>query len=125
VQVVTGVTGSLGAHLVSQLALCSDVQKIYCLVRARSPSNARLRVIRSMRDRCVYHYLPLEARKKIVAVPADFSNSSLGLDADLYTEITTNITGLIHCAWSVNFNLSLGSFEADCIAGKSATPRPY
>jgi len=27
------------------------------------------------------------------------------------------MTGLIHCAWSVNFNLSLESFEQDCVAG--------
>jgi hypothetical protein len=76
-----------------------------------------------MRDRCVYHYLPLDARKKIVAIPADFSKTSLGLEADLYREIASEVTGVLHCAWSVNFNLGLGSFEADCIAGKPALKR--
>jgi carbohydrate kinase (thermoresistant glucokinase family) len=115
--VITGATGSLGAHLVSQLVLRSDVKKVYCLVRARSLSNARLRVIHSMRERSVYHNLPLESRNKLVAVSADFSKVSLGLSPELYNEIASEITGLIHCAWSVNFNLGLGSFEADCIAG--------
>jgi thioester reductase-like protein len=73
-----------------------------------------------MRDRCVYYYLPLDARNKIVAMPADFSEPSLGLEADLYNKIASEMTGVIHCAWSVNFNLGLGSFEADCIAGKEA-----
>lgn len=35
--------------------------------------------------------------------------------------MTSEITSLIHCAWSVNFNLGLGSFEADCIAGRHTT----
>jgi thioester reductase-like protein len=116
-QVVTGVTGSLGAHLVSQLVVREDVTKVYCLVRASSQSNAHLRLLRSMRERCVYYNLPLNARKKIVALPSDLGMSSLGLNPEMYNEIASNITGLIHCAWSVNFNLGLGSFEADCIAG--------
>ncbi|RDW62389.1 hypothetical protein BP6252_11822 [Coleophoma cylindrospora] len=115
--VVTGATGSLGAHVVAQLVVRPDIKKVYCLVRASSVTNARTRIIRSMRDRFVYHYLPLEARQKIVALPSNFAQNDLGLDLEVYNEIATNITGLIHCAWSVNFNLGLGSFEADCIAG--------
>jgi hypothetical protein len=74
-----------------------------------------------MRDRCVYHYLPLLARQKIVSLSADFGKAFLGLEPDRYNEIASEITGLVHCAWSVNFNLGLGSFEADCIAGKKPT----
>jgi nucleoside-diphosphate-sugar epimerase len=70
-----------------------------------------------MRERSVYHYLPLETRTKLIAIPADFSNESLGMDRKVYDEIASEITGLIHCAWPVNFNLALASFEADCIAG--------
>jgi thioester reductase-like protein len=66
-----------------------------------------------MRDRYAYHYLPFDARKKIVVIPTDFSKPSLGLEADLYNEMASEITGIIHCAWSVSFNLGLGSFEAD------------
>jgi carbohydrate kinase (thermoresistant glucokinase family) len=116
-QVITGATGSLGAHIVAQLVLREDVRKVYCLVRASSFANARLRVIRSMRERSVYHCLTLDARRKIAALPSNFGDASLGLSPEMYAEIASNITGLVHCAWSVNFNLSLGSFEADCIAG--------
>ncbi|KUJ11100.1 putative NRPS-like enzyme [Mollisia scopiformis] len=115
--VVTGATGSLGAHLVSQLVLREDMKKVYCLVRASSQENAYLRVVRSMQERAVYDHLPLAGREKIVALPSHFGDASLGLSSKMYSEIVSNITGLIHCAWSVNFNLGLGSFEADCIAG--------
>ena len=115
--VVTGATGSLGAHLVLQLGLRDGVKKIYCLVRASSLPQARLRVIRSMRQRSVYHYLPLQARRKLVAIPTNFGTPTLDLSPQSYTEISSNITGLVHCAWSVNFNLGLGSFETNRIAG--------
>jgi carbohydrate kinase (thermoresistant glucokinase family) len=74
-------------------------------------------VIRSLRERAVYHHLPLKARQKLICIPSDFGKTSLGLEPAIYSEIASEITGLIHCAWSVNFNLGLGSFEADCIAG--------
>ncbi|PVH73730.1 male sterility protein [Cadophora sp. DSE1049] len=115
--VLTGATGSLGAHLASQLALNPDVKRVYCLVRAQTPSQANLRVVTSLRERGLYHLLPLDSRNKLTAIPANFSKQDLGLQSDLYTKLCSEVTGVIHCAWSVNFNLALSSFEADCIAG--------
>ncbi|OBT57643.1 NRPS-like protein [Pseudogymnoascus sp. 24MN13] len=115
--VLTGATGSLGAHIIAQIVLLPDVKQVYCFVRAKSESDAITRVISSMNTRGCYHQLPLEARRKIVALPSDFSKEDLGLGSAVYAEIALNITCLIHCAWSVNFNLSLQSFEKDCIAG--------
>lgn len=114
---MTGATGSLGAHTIAQLAVRPDVKIIHCLVRAKTNSDARNRVISSLRERLVYHTLPLAARQKIVALSSDFSKSDLGLGRETYDAIARDLTTLIHCAWSVNFNLSLSSFEKDCIAG--------
>lgn len=121
-QVVTGATGSLGAHLVSQLVLRDEVKGVFCLVRASSKANARMRVIRSLRARALRHELPLAARQKIVPLPANFSAPNLGLDDGDYDDITARVTSVVHCAWSVNFNLGLGSFEADCIASERLSP---
>ncbi|TVY91689.1 Adenylate-forming reductase [Lachnellula willkommii] len=115
--VVTGATGSLGAHTIAQLAILPHVKLIHCLVRAKSASSARTRVIASLRERQIYHQLPLSARQKIVALPSDFSREDLGLGWEMYDNIARNIIALIHCAWSVNFNLKLSSFEKDCISG--------
>ena len=115
--VVTGATGSLGAHLVAQLVLRDDISEVCCLVRANSVESAQSRVFKSMEDRAVYQDLPLEARRKITCYPSDFSKQQLGLDDQVYASISENITSLMHCAWSVNFNKNLSSFEADCIAG--------
>ncbi|KAL1847941.1 putative NRPS-like protein biosynthetic cluster [Paecilomyces lecythidis] len=115
--VVTGATGSLGSHVVSKLASQPDVQKIYCLVRARSTIEAYGRLIESFQERRVYTSISDTSRRKLIAVPSDLSKPSLGLDETTYNTITSEITDLIHCAWSVNFNLNLASFEKDSIAG--------
>lgn len=115
--VVTGATGSLGAHLVAQLVLRDDVSEVCCLVRADSVGAARQRVVKSMQERAVWHTLPLELRRKISCYPSDFSKPDLGLGEAVYAKLSAKITNLVHCAWSVNFNKNLSSFEADCIAG--------
>ncbi|KAH7135334.1 male sterility protein [Dendryphion nanum] len=115
--VVTGATGSLGAHVTAQLAARPDVATVYCLVRARTDDDANQRVRRSLLQRKLYHTLPLAARSKIVALPSNFSQPKLGLPESTYTKITKRLRSVIHCAWSVNFNISLSSFEKDCIAG--------
>ncbi|KAL4898547.1 hypothetical protein BDV59DRAFT_197449 [Aspergillus ambiguus] len=115
--IVTGSTGSLGAHIVAQLAHLEHVRRIYCLVRASSPLSAIQRVRQSLRTRgLLYNISPAEERK-IVALPADLSNPvRLGLDDTVYHDMVKSITAVVHCAWSVNFNWALESFEQSCIA---------
>lgn len=115
--VVTGVTGSLGAHIVAQLIRRPDITEVCCLVRAVSDNAARERVIESMRAREVYDDLLSEHHGKISCYRSDFSKPKLGLSDHVYDDISGKITDLVHSAWSVNFNKNLSSFEADCIAG--------
>ncbi|KAL4937579.1 hypothetical protein BDV06DRAFT_215762 [Aspergillus oleicola] len=115
--VVTGATGSLGAHVVSKLSSLPDVQKVYCFVRASSPVDAYGRLLSSLRTRRVYETLSSESKNKLIALPCDLSTPNLGLDEQTYNTLTSELTDIIHCAWSVNFNLHLSSFEKDNIAG--------
>lgn len=116
-QVVTGATGCLGAHLVSQLSSDESIHHIYCLVRAKTPQQALERVRDSLVQRKIYHTLPLSSQLKLVALPFNQSDKKLGLPDDTYQAIAHDLRAVIHCAWSVNFNLRLSSFEHDCIAG--------
>ncbi|PVH97861.1 NRPS-like enzyme [Periconia macrospinosa] len=115
--VVTGATGSLGAHVVAQLAVNDNISTIYAFVRAQNDKDAMNRVRLSLLQRQLYHNLPLSARRKIVALPCDFSSPRLGLVGETYDEVNSSLRSVIHCAWSVNFNIGLASFEKDCIAG--------
>ncbi|KAJ6148681.1 hypothetical protein N7497_010663 [Penicillium chrysogenum] len=115
--VLTGATGSLGAHIAVQLAQSDRVKKVYCLVRANTTIAARRRVAQSLRTRGVLFTLSPAAERRIVALPSILSNSTdLGLGTEVYAHIKKSVTAVIHCAWSVNFNWALESFEGPCIA---------
>ncbi|KEQ69447.1 putative NRPS-like enzyme [Aureobasidium namibiae CBS 147.97] len=114
---ITGATGSLGAHAVAILAAQPTTKKVYCLVRAKDTEDADARIRHSLRERCVLDNLSEAALSKIVAYPSDFADEHLGLGSERYEAISQDITHLIHLAWSVNFNKSIESFEADCIRG--------
>ncbi|KAL4979792.1 hypothetical protein BDW66DRAFT_157227 [Aspergillus desertorum] len=115
--IVTGATGSLGCHVVAKLSALPDVQKVYCFVRASSPLDAYGRLLDSLRARRVYNTLSTSAKNKLVALVSDLSVPTLGLDTTTYNTLTSTLTDVIHCAWSVNFHLHLSSFEKDKIAG--------
>ncbi|OBR12923.1 Male sterility protein [Colletotrichum higginsianum IMI 349063] len=114
---VTGVTGSLGAHIVTKLAADPSVKTIYCLTRASSDADAARRVKSSLVQRRLYHALPAASRRKLVALAADLADPKLGLSDDAYRQVKQDLRLVIHAAWSVNFNMRLSSFEKSNIAG--------
>jgi len=116
-KIVTGATGSLGAHLVSQLVTKPTTQKVYCLVRAKDRSSAQERTIQSLKLRRVHKDLAATHLSKIVALPSDFSDPLLGLTEDVYAELLDSANMVIHCAWQVNFNMDVSSFENAHIKG--------
>jgi carbohydrate kinase (thermoresistant glucokinase family) len=115
--VLTGATGSLGAHVLAQLIARPEIETVHCLVRARDAQDATRRVQKSLMQRKIYHSLSLAARRKIHALPSDLSSPCLGLDSTTYQAVAQNLATVIHCAWSVNFNFNLSTFEKDCISG--------
>ena len=110
--VITGATGSLGAHIVSQISFRDDVEQVVCLVRASSNEDAFGRVQASLKERKVEAYW-----EKITAYSSDFGDESLGLPVEIYEAIASNLRCIIHCAWAVNFNMNLESFENGNIQG--------
>lgn len=72
-----------------------------------------------MIQRRVYHSLSLASRRKVIVLPSNLAEPDLGLSKSAYESITENLTAVIHCAWSVNFNMHLSSFEKGNIAGVS------
>jgi thioester reductase-like protein len=60
----------------------------------------------------------LESRKltevstspKIVALSSDLSKPDLGLGSSTFAELQSEVTYIFHCAWAVNFALSVQSF---------------
>jgi len=105
VVVLTGVTGALGAHTLSQLLSHPSISKIYCLIRGKDPLS---RIQNSLQSRCL---LFPEDLTRLSALTSDLSHPHLGLDEPTFTTLATQTTLIIHCAWPVNFQLGLPSFE--------------
>ncbi|KAF8587429.1 L-aminoadipate-semialdehyde dehydrogenase [Ramaria rubella] len=106
---LSGVTGSLGAHLLNEYLLEQESAHIYCLVRAISHKAAEERVTKSMVTRGFGD--EFESRRgNISCLSADFSEENLGLSKAIYEELRSKVTLIVHSAWPVNFNLGIASF---------------
>ncbi|KKY24427.1 putative l-aminoadipate-semialdehyde dehydrogenase [Diplodia seriata] len=114
---LTGATGSLGAHILAQLLPLPHITRIYALVRAPSPAAAHARILASLSTR---HLSPSPSHlsSKLTALPSDLSDAStLGLAPGTYATLRATLTTVIHAAWAVNFNLGVSSFATTHIGG--------
>ncbi|WVF69836.1 hypothetical protein IAT40_004615 [Kwoniella sp. CBS 6097] len=107
--VLTGATGSLGAHILDQLVREPGVAKVICLSRAKSHEDSLKRVEDSLSLRL--RNLSPEAKAKIISFAADVNRPDLGLQPDQYEMLRLHSTAVIHNAWPVNFVLSINSFD--------------
>lgn len=107
--VLTGATGSLGAHILDQLTRRPEVSRVVCLSRAKSHSDSSARIQDSLSQRL--RSLSPEAQAKIVSYASDVNRPDLGLSQKEYDDLRDNATAMIHNAWPVNFVLSIDSFE--------------
>ncbi|KUJ18380.1 acetyl-CoA synthetase-like protein [Mollisia scopiformis] len=112
--ILTGVTGSLGAHVLAQLLAQDHVKAVYCLVRASTQAEAQSRVLSTLSSKQLDSELHLE---KIHCLPSDLSRDDLGLDVSTLDTLRKTLTTIIHCAWAVNFNLGVKSFEQHHVKG--------
>jgi thioester reductase-like protein len=108
--ILTGSTGSLGTHVLEQLLRKENVEKIYCLNRS---DNADTR----QKESLVKHHNSEVDLSKAEFLKTDFSVDKFGLSDDTYARLLDSATTFIHNAWSVDFNLSLESYEHTHIAG--------
>ncbi|OLN97928.1 Iterative polyketide synthase CazM 2 [Colletotrichum chlorophyti] len=113
--VLTGATGSLGAHILAQVVRQSYVKNVYCLARASSPDEAESRVQASLASKGLA--LSDRDKAKVKYLPTNLGLPDLGLAEDAATELRKSLTTVIHSAWAVNFNLGVASFEAQHIRG--------
>ncbi|ESZ94246.1 hypothetical protein SBOR_5380 [Sclerotinia borealis F-4128] len=111
--ILTGATGSLGAHVLSKLIQKESVKAVYCLVRASNQQQAEDRVRNILSSKKISPTTFL----KVHCFPSDFSHADLGLESSIIETLRDDLTMVIHCAWAVNFNLGVQSFESHHIKG--------
>lgn len=86
-------------------------------MRAASNDEASRRLKESLIQRRLFHTIPASSARRIVALQSDLSSEKLGLDNDTYQAVTRDLGVVIHCAWSVNFNMHISSFKRTNLAG--------
>ncbi|KAJ4385972.1 hypothetical protein N0V93_008863 [Gnomoniopsis smithogilvyi] len=114
---LTGATGQIGVHILSQLLRKDEVVKIFCLVRVPSNDSGLSRVTKALRASRLDEDLPDGALQKLVVYAGDLADPSgrFGLTESTLETVRNSVTAIIHNAWSVNFNMRLASFESQSI----------
>ena len=93
------------------------VRKVYCLVRGASQSAAEERVCKALEQKGFPPLSCVDEDKHIVVLRSTLSHPTLGLDEEIYRELTREATAFMHLAWAVNFRMRLQNFEKDHIGG--------
>ncbi|KAJ5630171.1 polyketide synthase [Penicillium herquei] len=107
---VTGATGSLGAHLVMELLGRSDVKTVVCLNRPGRGNDPRQRQRQSMEEKGLQLEYPNHfAGLRIIET--DTSKPRLGLSAEIYAELTEMVTAIVHNAWPMSGARPIRGFE--------------
>ena len=92
---MTGATGALGSHILSQLLAKSSVTQVYCLVRPKTTETARERVLSALKKRFI---LPdsQSSLDKLQCLPAKLEEENLGLGVSVYELLQNSVSAIIH-----------------------------
>ncbi|KAG9073882.1 hypothetical protein FS749_014597 [Ceratobasidium sp. UAMH 11750] len=108
--VLTGGTGGLGCYLLASLLADDNVERIWVLNRKSQAGDMRVRE----RQKAAFEDKLLDTglldHPKLLMLEAALGSESLGLEQEIYKQIQSTVTAIIHNAWQVNFNLTLPSF---------------
>ncbi|EXJ76510.1 uncharacterized protein A1O5_01018 [Cladophialophora psammophila CBS 110553] len=112
---LTGPTGSLGAHILHQLLSSPYISKIHLLVRGATYAASRESVLKALTSRGLPVPVCFESKTQIHS--CRLSDTKLGLSEKAYEQLAEEVDVIIHLAWSVNFLLPLRAFAATHLAG--------
>ncbi|KAL5534850.1 hypothetical protein ACEPAG_1315 [Sanghuangporus baumii] len=107
---LSGSTGAFGSNILAALVARPNVRLVYAVSR---PSNSGLDV----RERHAVAFrregidTALLEDKRVRLVEGDLSMIGFGMKNELFQELKSSITHIIHNGWQVNFNLPISRFE--------------
>ncbi|KAL4758755.1 ketoacyl-synt-domain-containing protein [Aspergillus foveolatus] len=108
VVLVTGASGSLGAHLVYHLAHIPSVKTVVCVNREKRVE-PYARQQKAMRDKGIH--FPETLKSKLCVLQTDTRKPLLGLPRSEYEKLVRSVTHVIHNAWPMSVKRPLSAFE--------------
>ncbi|KAM4054766.1 male sterility protein [Hirsutella rhossiliensis] len=93
---VTGVTGFVGALFLRALVELPFVQTVRCLVRAKTATQGKQRILDNLSKYGLLHGLQEQLVSKVVPVMGDLSHPTLGLEDDAYSELAAWASVIFH-----------------------------
>ncbi|MDZ8261773.1 amino acid adenylation domain-containing protein [Nostoc sp. ChiQUE01b] len=110
---LTGATGFLGTFLLFEL-LQQTRSDIYCLVRASSIEEARVRIIGRLK---YYQLWQEDLSDRIIPVLGDLSKPLLGIEVQQFSRLAEKIDIIYHCGASVNMVYPYSALESVNVLG--------
>ena len=106
---LTGATGSLGAHILAQLLPLPHIKHVYCPIRSSSSEISPLaRLLTSLSARRItVNHSTLSSKVTCFLT----TTPTIAIPDPIVTALRTHTSTIIHAAWPVNFTLPLASFE--------------
>jgi thioester reductase-like protein len=111
---VTGATGSLGAHLVSALVARPDVDVVFCLNRVSRGSEPEQRQLQSLVEKKLE--MNPDHMRKLRVVQSHTSKHHMGLSDNEYHNLSRRVTVVIHNAWPMSGIRPIQGFEGQFAA---------
>ncbi|RDW63803.1 conidial yellow pigment biosynthesis polyketide synthase [Coleophoma cylindrospora] len=105
---VTGATGSLGAHIVAYLAQRPDIHTVVCLNRL-SAVDATTRQHQTLEMRGIS--LDAISLSKLKVFETDTSKPRLGLSLEKYEYLVRTVTHIVHSAWPMSLTRPIRTYE--------------
>jgi thioester reductase-like protein len=101
--IITGTTGALGSYLLDLALKCPHVGKVICFNRGADSRERQIKITSARGLSTDF--------SRAEFLQADLAEPDLGLAPEVKHRLSDEIDRVIHNAWPVNFNMSVGSFE--------------
>ncbi|TAQ84943.1 hypothetical protein B7494_g6734 [Chlorociboria aeruginascens] len=108
---LTGATGFLGKVVLEELLRRRDeynLQKVFLITRSKKGCDPESRFREKLSTSPCFSKLPRDWKDSVEVVQGELSLENCGLDENTYKRISVEITHIIHCAASTDFELSVG-----------------
>ncbi|KAI0944350.1 Type I Iterative Polyketide synthase (PKS) [Taiwanofungus camphoratus] len=110
VVLITGTTGSFGAHVLARLLLSTWPRKVYAFLRKGASDIAALeRQTQAFQSRGLD--VTLLNTERLVLVEGDLVQPSFGLPSTTYAELYETVSHIVHIGWPVDWSASLAAYE--------------